>query len=198
LVSANEHQEETTGLDARERRIVALARQGATDREIADDLDLSVAALRTCWLRVRGKLGAVNRTHAIALATHDASPAETSNPRQRLVDALTRDRVATWVWQPRSRQALLDETGSRLFAFSVGDGLIPQDRLLAHIWTPDRARFERFLCQGPDLRPMTPIELRVGIPGEYHTLLRTVNVVSGPSPESTLLLASTTIHTFSN
>ena len=73
---------------------------------------------------------------------------------------------------------------------------MPLDRLLTHVWAPDRVRFERFLVQSHDLRAMTPIELRVGVPGDYRTLIRTVNLASDAAAEPSLLLASTTIHVF--
>ena len=186
----------TTVLSPREQEIVVRAAQGATDKEIADDLELSVATLRTYWVRVREKLGAVNRTHAIALASLDR-PAEEGNVRTRLIESLCQDRVSHWVWQGRSRRALLDPLTERLFDLSTADHSVDADRMLSHVWAPDRLRFERYLSQGFDLRPMTPIEMRVGQPGDYRHLIRTVNLACHSSSDSTILLASTTIHVFS-
>ena len=183
-------------LTPRETEIVALASKGATDKEIADRLDLNVAALRTSWNRIRDKLGAVNRTHAIALSTVDRPMSPSGDVRTRLIDTLFKDKVASWVWQPRARQALLDGVASRLFCLPEGEAPVVLYRLLAHVWAPDRARFERFLIQGYDLRAMTPIELRVGVPGDYRTLIRTVNLASDTAHDPSLLLASTTIHVF--
>ncbi len=198
MVSANgaEKARPTVELSPREREIVVRAAAGATDKEIADDLDISVATLRTYWVRVRDKLGAVNRTHAIALAAFDR-PAASTDVRARLVESIGRDRLATWIWQARSRQVLLDDHARRLFGLGTCDGALPADRLLAHVWSPDRTRFERFLAQAADLRPMTPIELRVGTPGDYRNLVRTVNLVCANTPEPGVLLATTTIHVFS-
>ena len=182
-------------LSGREREIVLRAAKGATDKEIADELELSVATLRTYWMRVREKLGAVNRTHAIALATVDRPEGE-GDLRSRLAASLTRERLAQWVWQAKNRLVLLDDHAARLFAVCPGDRPLPMDRLLAHVWTPDRARFERYLSQAFDLRAMTPIELRVGTPGDYRNLVRTVNLACQGSPDATALLATTSIHTF--
>jgi PAS domain S-box-containing protein len=55
-------------LSAREREIVLQADAGLTDKEIAHELGLSVASVRTYWERLRNKLDANNRGHAIALA----------------------------------------------------------------------------------------------------------------------------------
>lgn len=186
----------TVELSPREKEIVVRAARGATDKEIADDLDVSVATLRTYWVRVRDKLGAVNRTHAIALASFER-PAAAVDVRGRLSDSIARDRLATWVWQPRPRQVLLDDFARSLFGLGECEGPLRVDRLLAHVWTPDRARFERFLSQAFDLRPMTPIELRVGAPGDYCNLVRTVNLACANTPEPGVLLATTRIHVFS-
>lgn len=185
-----------SGLSTRECTVLSLAGQGATDKEIADRLDMNVASLRTQWTRIREKLGAVNRTHAIALASVERPAADIVDNRARLVESLRGDRVASWVWQSRSRQALFDRVAARLFAVPTFDAPIPYDRLLAHVWAPDRARFERFLIQSGDLRPMTPIELRVGTPGDYRTLIRTVNLAIDSAYDPSMLLASTTIHVF--
>src|ERR1044072_8712318 len=58
----------TTELSSRELEIVMEAAAGLTDKEIAKRLDLSIASVRTYWERLRLKLDATNRGHAIALA----------------------------------------------------------------------------------------------------------------------------------
>ena len=101
------------------------------------------------------------------------------------------------MWNARRRQALLDDVARRLFCLTGAEEGISLDRLSAHVWSPDRARFERYLCQAGDLRPMTPIELRVGTPGDYRNLIRTVNLASQSSADApVLLLASTLMHVF--
>lgn len=155
--------------------------------------------LRTLWNRVRLKLGAVNRTHAIVLAAQGqgTTPDESVSPLQRIVGDLTRDKVAHWVWQGRRREVLMDETSRRLFCLPLGKDPVPTERVLAHVWAPDRGRFERFISQAGDLRPMTPIELRVGNPGEYYNLIRTVNLACQVGMEGTVVLfAATTLHVF--
>lgn len=185
-------------LSTREREVVALAAQGATDKEIADRLSTSIPTLRADWTRIRDKVGAVNRTHAIVLAAKEGeAPAVSGDERTRIVDSLAKDRVSNWVWHGRRRQALLDDLSRRFFGLSRSDEGIPLDRLLAHVWAPDRARFERYLCQASDLRPMTPIEMRVGVPGDYSNLIRTINLASQSGSDSpVLLLASTVMHVF--
>lgn len=55
-------------LSEREREILNLASTGFIDKEIANRLNISLTTVRTYWDRLRVKLGASNRTHAIALA----------------------------------------------------------------------------------------------------------------------------------
>jgi PAS domain S-box-containing protein len=54
-------------LSPREKEIITLAASGQIDKEIAERLGVSVASVRTYWERLRTKLGAANRAHAIAL-----------------------------------------------------------------------------------------------------------------------------------
>ena len=155
--------------------------------------------LRTLWNRVRVKVGAVNRTHAIVLAAQGQTvPAEENvSTLQRVAGELTRDRVASWVWQGRRREVLMDDMARRLFCLPMGRDGIPTERVLSHVWAPDRGRFERFISQSSDLRPMTPIELRVGNPGEYYNLIRTVNMACQMGMDGTVVLfASTVLHVF--
>jgi DNA-binding CsgD family transcriptional regulator len=186
------------GLSLRELDVLRLAKHGVTDKEIADDLGLSVATLRTYWNRIREKLGAINRTHAIVLASAGAEPTEAAprDERARTVESMLHNQVAMWVWNGRCREALMDEFGRGLFAFSNGDAPIVCDTLLANVWRPDRLRFERYLSQAAELRLMTPIELRVGAPGDYRHLVRTVNLAAQGSGNATLLLATTVMHVF--
>ena len=54
-------------LSARESEVMALAAQGLLDKEIATRMGVSTSSVRTYWDRMRAKLGAANRAHAIAL-----------------------------------------------------------------------------------------------------------------------------------
>ena len=181
-------------LSARESEIIHHASKGETDREIADAMQITMATLRTYWSRIREKLGAVNRTHAIALTGPDRDD-KAADPHGQLIEGLCRGRLAHWVCRLRSREVALDAHAEALFSLPSARG-VDLDRLLMHIWTPDRMRFERFLSQSADLRPMTPIEIRAGIPGEYRCLVRTVNLVHQQARDSSLLLASTVVHTY--
>ena len=55
-------------LSPRQRQILALVAQGATDNEIACRLYLSSASVSQYMKRIRARLGACSRAHAVALA----------------------------------------------------------------------------------------------------------------------------------
>lgn len=69
-------------LSERERRILGLASEGMIDKEIASHLNIRLATVRTYWERLRVKLSAANRTHAIALALPHLLEIERDNLRK--------------------------------------------------------------------------------------------------------------------
>ncbi len=177
----------------REREVLRLGAQGATDQDISERLAIAVPTLRTYWLRIREKLGAVNRTHAIALAV--AGPLSTedgTDPHRRLLQEARAQSVAHWAWRPADRKVLLEGPTMDLFSLSSGESALSLDRFLDAVWTPDRPRLERFLTQSADLTPMTPIEHRIGASGDYRQTVRTVNLSTHRSRQDgvTVLLAS--------
>ncbi len=71
-------------LTARQVEILALVAEGATDKEIAVGLGLSVASVSQYMKKIRERLGAYSRAHAVALAL-----------RQGILDSDPRRREAT-------------------------------------------------------------------------------------------------------
>jgi DNA-binding NarL/FixJ family response regulator len=55
-------------LSTREVEVLRFAANGYLDKEIAAAMDVEVSTVRTHWDRARGKLKAINRTHAVSLA----------------------------------------------------------------------------------------------------------------------------------
>lgn len=55
-------------LSPRERAIALAAAHGLSDKEIALELGVRISTVRTYWERMRRKLHAINRTHAVCLA----------------------------------------------------------------------------------------------------------------------------------
>lgn len=58
-------------LSPRERQILALVAEGATDREIAGHLSLSRETVSWYVKQIRARLDARSRAHAVALALRD-------------------------------------------------------------------------------------------------------------------------------
>ena len=59
-----------TVLTEREHEVLTMLAHGATGAEIAEALVISSETVRSRTHRVREKLGAKTRTHAVALAVH--------------------------------------------------------------------------------------------------------------------------------
>ena len=55
-------------LSSREIEVLRLAAAGCADKEIALHLGVSLTTVRTYWDRIRGKIRAKNRTHAVCIA----------------------------------------------------------------------------------------------------------------------------------
>jgi DNA-binding CsgD family transcriptional regulator len=53
-------------VSTRERQILERAMEGMTDKEIACDLGISPATVKSYWLRIRQKVGGLTRTEAVA------------------------------------------------------------------------------------------------------------------------------------
>jgi DNA-binding CsgD family transcriptional regulator len=176
----------------REREVLRLGAEGATDGEISDRLAISVPTLRTYWLRIREKLGAVNRTHAIALAVAGPLAGETGSSLQHRLARSRSQAVAEWTWTPSNRRVCLDSTARSLFDIATDESTLPLERVLDSVWQHDRIRFERFLFQSEYLEPMTQIEFRIGASGDHYRSVRTVNLTSCRSRQDgvTILFAS--------
>ena len=78
-------------LTPRETEVLRLGAEGATSEEIATSLYLTEHTVKSHLKRIQGKLGARNRTHAVALALrargHNVTIA-TSKCYRRKIDAL--------------------------------------------------------------------------------------------------------------
>lgn len=167
----------SSDLSKREVEVLRLGALGATDGEISDRLSISVPTLRTYWLRIRNKIGGINRTHAIALAV--AGPlAEDHDPERHLLTKAREESLAEWVWRPAKRQVVLDDRAKTFFGLVSEEDTLPLDHLLEVVWTPDRSRFERFLAQSTEVGPLTPIDVRIGASGDFRRSVRTANLLT--------------------
>ncbi len=179
-------------LSKREKEVLRLGATGATDQQISERPSVSVPTLRTYWLRIRRKVGGVNRTHAIALAVVGTLAADKSDPQRRVVERARARSVADWAWRPAERQVILGDVSKLLFGVEAEDGTVSLDRMVAAVWAPDRPRMERFLAQSTEFGPLTPLDVRVGCPGGEARTVRTVNLSTHRSRQDgvTVLLAS--------
>jgi DNA-binding CsgD family transcriptional regulator len=186
-------------LSKRECEVLELGARGATDQEISQHLAISVPTLRTYWLRIREKTGGLNRTHAIAIGIAQSLGTAESDPERKLLERARAESAAQWAWRPSDRNVILDGPAKTLFGIAADDTAIPLDRLLGCVWPPDRVRVQRFLLQSSELDPMTPIEYRIGSPGDYRHVVRTVNLSTHRFKKDgvTVLLASAVSRTFS-
>jgi len=187
-------------LSKRECEVLTLGASGASDQEISHQLAVSVPTLRTYWLRIRDKLGAVNRTHAIALAVSQLQAQNLdADPQKKLLERVRSESAPQWAYQPAQRTVILDSAAKSLFGIATDDHTISLDRMLESVWLPDRKRIERFLLQSSELAPMTPVECRVGTTGIFCHLVRTVNLSVHRFRKSgvTVLMASAVSRTFS-
>lgn len=57
-----------TDLSTRETEILRLACSGCTDKQIAAEIGISPATVKSYWIRIRQKIGGSNRTEAVARA----------------------------------------------------------------------------------------------------------------------------------
>jgi DNA-binding CsgD family transcriptional regulator len=69
-------------LSRRERQVLALVAQGASDNEIAIQLCLSAKTVSWYVKEIRARLGAHSRAHAVALALQHGILSEISTPEQ--------------------------------------------------------------------------------------------------------------------
>ena len=168
-------------LTDRELQIVRLAARGMTDKEICSELNLSLATVRTHWVRLRRKMKVSNRSQAVAVV--QSGPASgASDEAGAAISAMMRDIVGFWTWHPGSKHMLLDETSKRLFRVE-GVQRAGLKEVLDSVWPPDRGRVEIFLLQAPRSRSMSVIEFRVGPEKSYGDVVRTVNLSAGTLKE---------------
>lgn len=74
-------------LSPREQEIALAAAQGLSDKQIAGELGVRISTVRTYWARIRRKLHAINRTHAVCLALEvpGVSPDDPTQDRAKRV-----------------------------------------------------------------------------------------------------------------
>lgn len=75
---------ERNRLSPREANVLRLATLGWTDQQIANELRIKVSTVSTYWIRIRSKLGPLNRSELIAAQVRNDSNVSLSNLREQL------------------------------------------------------------------------------------------------------------------
>jgi DNA-binding CsgD family transcriptional regulator len=75
-------------LSTRERQVLELAAKGHTDDMIASELGIETGTVNSYWVRVRGKLGHLSRTHLVANFVQGQADIEANLQRTAAVDAI--------------------------------------------------------------------------------------------------------------
>lgn len=180
-------------LTAREQEILDMAASGLTDKEICQQLCLALPTVRTHWVRMRRKLGVVNRSQAVAVGHRSTWASTPKTLVQRAVEEVQKDQLAFCVWQPSSHTALVDATTRALFGIEEGEEQVPAAKLLEYVWPLDRPRVSQYLLQCAHAKPMTPIEFRVHPGRSFGNVVRIVKLASTSCQEfgRSVLLAAT-------
>jgi DNA-binding CsgD family transcriptional regulator len=102
-----------------EMRVVKLAVKGMTDKEISVELGLSPATVRTNWVRLRRKLGVVNRAHAIAMINDMAVDGQVQELKSRtrvMQAALDANDIGVFEWRDDGK-IVMDPRTCKHFGF---------------------------------------------------------------------------------
>jgi DNA-binding CsgD family transcriptional regulator len=157
------------GLSPREGLIVGLAARGLTDKEIAQQLNLAPATIKSYWVRIRGKLQATTRGQAIAKMV-----------RQDLQSQLADDEAA-YPWIELSKHlacavAVLELDGRISYVnehLAHLHGVLSPGKLM-HEWLLDHSQVEQaqlHLDRVVSERTVEPFELHVNSNGYARRLL---------------------------
>ncbi len=127
-------------LSARELEVIHLAVQGLTDKEICRKLGITLATIRTHWVRLREKQGTVNRAEAVANALYQEYQSATASLRaseeryRAIVDGAKGHAIYTMdlerrvtSWNPAA-QSVLGYTDGEILGQSGDVIFTPEDR----------------------------------------------------------------------
>jgi DNA-binding CsgD family transcriptional regulator len=193
---ANSRFRDAAYLSAGERRILALASQGLTDKEISREIGLCVSTIRTYWTRLRLKLGVVNRAQAIAQAIEKEVADE-----QLIVEArvkamhviLNARGIGLWEWDTIDDKVLADDVCARIFRTGGGGSKCSLEDFVASMPSSDRDHLLNHL-QDQGKRPSESVTHRIRhgsgivlartrvmrIPGVNRVAICTTEAVSAP------------------
>jgi DNA-binding CsgD family transcriptional regulator len=117
-------------LSDRERQVLSMASVGFLDKQIGQELGLSLNTLRTYWTRIRGKLGEAPRAALAAVYIANESQSNEIESSQNLVPG-------SWVYDVKTKMAIASDSVNEAYGLPKGvahpmhlyhNGLHPEDR----------------------------------------------------------------------
>lgn len=110
-----------TNLSDQETSVLRLAAQGCTDREIARRMSVSEKTIDTYWSRIRQKLDARNRTHAVAIAYQEAMEDSQLDPLFGCEDILRNTAEGVWILDLYGRTVFANQKIAELFGYDLAE-----------------------------------------------------------------------------
>jgi len=107
-------------LSDQETAVLRLASDGLTDREIAQRLNVSEKTVDTYWSRIRQKLHARNRTHAVAIA-YKAAYADPRDPFYGCDEMLADAEEGVWICDLRGNTVYVNQKLADMFGYSCDE-----------------------------------------------------------------------------
>lgn len=108
-----------TNLSDQETSVLRLAAEGCTDREIARRMHVSEKTIDTYWSRIRQKLDARNRTHAVAIAYQEAMEDSQLDPLFGCDQMLRDTAEGVWILDLHGRTVFANQRLADLFGYSL-------------------------------------------------------------------------------
>lgn len=107
-----------SNLSDQETAVLRLAAEGLTDKEIASRMKVSEKTVDTYWARVRQKLDARNRTHAVAIAFKDAYENKL-HPLFGCDEMLADCQEGVWIIDMRGNTVYANQKLADMFGYSL-------------------------------------------------------------------------------
>ena len=104
-------------LSDQETAVLRLAAEGLTDREIARRMKVSEKTVDTYWSRIRQKLAARNRTHAVAIA-YKAAYRDPRDPFFGCDEMLADSEEGVWITDLKGNTVYVNQKLASMFGYT--------------------------------------------------------------------------------
>jgi PAS domain S-box-containing protein len=105
-----------SNLSEQESSVLRLAARGHTDKEIAQRMGVSEKTIDTYWSRIRNKLDARNRTHAVAIAFRRALH-DQHDPLFGCDEMLKNSEEGVWIMDLHAETVYVNEKAAKMFGY---------------------------------------------------------------------------------